>query len=83
MNSTDDGFDERGIIASQLMALRQQIEALGAQVDAVLLVVAGPKEPTETCDHPLEQRRMLGKAMGDLRFTCLACQETVTPNPEE
>lgn len=80
MSSTDDpGIDERGILTQQLVALKQSLEALGAQVDAMLLVVAGPQEAPELCEHPLDQRKSLGQSMGDRRFMCMACRETVTP----
>ncbi len=68
----DAPVDERAV-------LTRQLEAIIAGAEAALLLIRGPIVPSEVCAHPAEQRRYLGAEMGDHRFVCLACRETVTP----
>lgn len=49
-----------------LVSARQQVEALGSQLDAALAMLAGQDE--ETCLHPSEKRKQLG--MGGKAWQC-------------
>jgi len=67
-------LDERSVLISQVKAMR-------AQCDAMLVLLEGAVEET-TCLHPEGQRQYLPGTMGSpRRFTCQACNETVTEKP--
>lgn len=57
----------KDIVIQQLMAMRQQVDSLGTQIDAVLSLLVGPESGTG-CNHPMDKRKQL--AMGSTAWIC-------------
>ena len=53
------------IIIQQLVAMRQQVDSLGSQIDAALSLLIGQEKE---CQHPQEKRQPLG--MGSAAWQC-------------
>lgn len=56
----------KDIVIQQLVAMRQQIDSLGSQVDAALSLMIGPEDGQ--CQHPPDKRKNL--AMGGRVWQC-------------
>lgn len=56
----------KDIVIQQLISMKQQVDALGSQIDAALSLLASPEE--EGCKHPPEKRKQL--AMGGSAWKC-------------
>lgn len=57
---------DKEIVIQQLVSMRQQVDALGSQVDAALSLLVGPEN--DGCPHPPEKRKQL--AMGSTAWRC-------------
>ena len=55
-------------IISMVVGLRQQVDAMGSQIDAVLSLLVGQEQG---CKHPPEKRQQLG--MGSTAWQCKQC----------
>jgi ribosomal protein L37AE/L43A len=58
------------VVVQQLISIRQQVDALGSQVDAALSLLVGPQQGEE-CQHPQDKRKQLG--MGSNVWHCEQC----------
>lgn len=66
--------NERAALIGQLVAMKNVLDGVLASLE---------ESPSTECEHPEEQRKYAGE-MGNARFTCGACGETVVvPSPEQ
>lgn len=67
---------ERAALIGQVLALRNVVDGILASLQE-----AQDTDVTSDCEHPKEQRKYAG-GMGDARYTCGVCGETITVTPE-
>jgi hypothetical protein len=63
-------MENKDIVIQQLVSMRQQVDAMGSQIDAALSLLVGP-DPDEGCSHPPDKRQPLG--MGNTAWQCKKC----------